>query len=101
MPLDITNLIEKIEAASTASDSDARDMYLLALSTAANRLMTSGKTEVSVRQIYDSEGELPILPNSYLRGYMATVENYTTDSGDNGLYVCTGEVWNKIQDLNE
>jgi hypothetical protein len=93
-PLNIDNLVTQLELRGgvTTSGLDA-----LVVETAGSRLLDNGESFIN-SSVVDSEGALP-LPIPTLKGLLLTVENYTTDSEDNGIYLCTGDVWNKLQDL--
>jgi len=92
--LDITNLVAELEK----RGQNEQGIGDLAVLYAADRLLKSNVEPFKAQTVFDSAGAFPV-PNPALRGLLATVENYTTDSGDNGLYLCTGSLWHKIQDL--
>lgn len=100
MKLNTDKLAEALSARGENIGTPQNPLDLLVSWEAISDLRDSEYSKVPLSRVYDSEESLPI-PNVNLTGMLAVTKNPNDVSSGNFLYVCSGDFWNKVFDLNE
>lgn len=100
MKIDTQNLSDAISAKSRNQQAFQSPLDLLVSWEAISDLRDDEYKKIDIGRVFENEASLPV-PTENLTGMLAVTKNPNDVSSGNYLYVCSGDFWNIVFDLNE